>query len=108
MFSCLGSLYFLITCKAAYKQMDSLCVLQVSTHGSMEEQILVWKYPRMSRLATLASHSSGMHYLAVSPDRKTIVTGSRDESLRLWNVFSKAHSPKVSAQFIQCRKNTCI
>jgi hypothetical protein len=32
--------------------MDSLCVLQVSTHGSMEELILVWKYPRMSRLAS--------------------------------------------------------
>jgi WD40 repeat protein len=78
----------LITCKAAYKQMGSLCVLQVSKNGSMEEQILVWQYPRMSRLATLASHSSGMHYLAVSPDGKTVVMGGGNESLRLWNVFS--------------------
>jgi WD40 repeat protein len=67
----------------------------------MEEQILVWQYPRMSRLATLASLSSAVHYLAASPHGKTIVAGGGDESLRLWTVFGKAHSHKVSAQFIQ-------
>jgi WD40 repeat protein len=43
-------------------------------------------------------------YLSVSPDSKAIVTGAGDETVRLWNVFSKARSQKVSAQFIQWEK----
>lgn len=32
---------------------------------------------------------------AMSPDGQTIVTGAGDETLRFWNVFSKARSHKV-------------
>jgi cell division cycle 20-like protein 1 (cofactor of APC complex) len=81
--------------------MDSLFVLQVSTHCSTEGQILVWKYPRMTRLAILASHSSGVHYIAGSPAGEAIATGGGDENLRLCHMFSEAHSHKASAQFIQ-------
>lgn len=34
---------------------------------------------------------------AMSPDGQTIVTGAGDETLRFWNVFSKARSHKVLA-----------
>jgi WD40 repeat protein len=45
-----------------------------------------------------------VHYLAVSPDGEAIVTFGGDEILHLWHVFGKAHSHKVSAQFIQWKK----
>lgn len=65
----------------------------VSTHGYSQNQIIVWKYPTMSKLATLTGHTLRVLYLAMSPDGQTIVTGAGDETLRFWNVFPgpKAH-----------------
>eukprot|EP00242_Pyramimonas_sp_CCMP2087_P010993 CAMPEP_0198206072 /NCGR_PEP_ID=MMETSP1445-20131203/9597_1 /TAXON_ID=36898 /ORGANISM="Pyramimonas sp., Strain CCMP2087" /LENGTH=239 /DNA_ID=CAMNT_0043878611 /DNA_START=25 /DNA_END=745 /DNA_ORIENTATION=- len=59
----------------------------VSTHGYSQNQIIVWRYPTMSKLATLTGHSLRVLYLAISPDGQTIVTGAGDETLRFWNVF---------------------
>mmetsp|Transcript_2387 Transcript_2387/g.8792 ORF Transcript_2387/g.8792 Transcript_2387/m.8792 type:complete len:487 (+) Transcript_2387:3-1463(+) len=59
----------------------------VSTHGYSQNQIVVWRYPTMSKLATLTGHTFRVLYLAISPDGQTIVTGAGDETLRFWNVF---------------------
>lgn len=59
----------------------------VSTHGFSQNQIIVWRYPTMAKLATLTGHTMRVLYLAVSPDGQTIVTGAGDETLRFWNVF---------------------
>lgn len=66
----------------------------VSTHGYSQNQIIVWRYPTMSKLATLTGHTMRVLYLAISPDGQTIVTGAGDETLRFWNVFPspKSHS----------------
>ncbi len=59
----------------------------VSTHGYSLNQIIVWRYPSMSKVATLTGHTFRVLYLAMSPDGQTIVTGAGDETLRFWNVF---------------------
>ncbi|KAJ0260903.1 Protein FIZZY-RELATED 3 [Hirschfeldia incana] len=59
----------------------------VSTHGYSQNQIMLWKYPSMAKVATLTGHSMRVLYLATSPDGQTIVTGAGDETLRFWNVF---------------------
>lgn len=59
----------------------------VSTHGYSQNQIIVWRYPNMSKLATLTGHTLRVLYLAISPDGQTIVTGAGDETLRFWCVF---------------------
>ncbi len=59
----------------------------VSTHGYSLNQIIIWKYPTMSKMATLTGHTYRVLYLAMSPDGQTIVTGAGDETLRFWNVF---------------------
>lgn len=64
----------------------------VSTHGYSQNQIIIWKYPNMSKLATLTGHTLRVLYLAVSPDGQTIVTGAGDETLRFWSVFPGARS----------------
>lgn len=66
----------------------------VSTHGYSQNQILLWRYPSMSQIAKLTGHTTRVLYLAMSPDGQTIVTGAGDETLRFWNVFSKARSHK--------------
>lgn len=64
----------------------------VSTHGYSLNQIIVWKYPSMDKLATLTGHRLRVLYLAMSPDGQTIVTGAGDETLRFWNAFPSAKS----------------
>lgn len=66
----------------------------VSTHGYSQNQILVWKYPSLAQVAKLTGHSYRVLYLAVSPDGESVVTGAGDETLRFWNVFSKARSQR--------------
>lgn len=68
----------------------------VSTHGYSQNQIVLWRYPSMTQIATLTGHTFRVLYLAMSPDGQTIVTGAGDETLRFWNVFSKSRSPKQS------------
>ena len=64
----------------------------VSTHGYSQNQIVVWKYPTMQKLATLTGHTMRVLYLAVSPDGQTVVSGAGDETLRFWNIFPGAKS----------------
>ncbi|KAK4798923.1 hypothetical protein SAY86_024288 [Trapa natans] len=65
----------------------------VSTHGYSQNQIMVWKYSSMAKVATLTGHSLRVLYLAMSPDGQTIVTGAGDETLRFWNVFPSVKTP---------------
>ncbi|KAF5729602.1 protein FIZZY-RELATED 3-like [Tripterygium wilfordii] len=65
----------------------------VSTHGYSQNQIMVWKYPSMAKVATLTGHCLRVLYLAMSPDGQTIVTGAGDETLRFWNVFPSMKTP---------------
>ncbi|KAK9803851.1 hypothetical protein WJX73_008551 [Symbiochloris irregularis] len=75
----------------------------VSTHGYSQNQIIVWRHPTMTKLATLTGHTMRVLYLATSPDGQTIVTGAGDETLRFWNVFpgsksqSTAHETAVNS-----------
>lgn len=66
----------------------------VSTHGYSQNQIIVWKYPTLSKVVTLLGHSCRVLYLAMSPSGETIVTGAGDETLRFWNVFPSAKSKR--------------
>lgn len=69
----------------------------VSTHGYSQNQIIVWKYPSLSKVVTLMGHSYRVLYLAVSPSGETIVTGAGDETLRFWNVFPAARNQRNSS-----------
>ncbi|RDY02718.1 Protein FIZZY-RELATED 2, partial [Mucuna pruriens] len=70
----------------------------VSTHGYSQNQIIVWRYPTMSKLATLTGHTYRVLYLAISPDGQTVVTGAGDETLRFWNVFPSRKSQNTESE----------
>ena len=79
----------------------------VSTHGYSQNQIVVWRYPSMSKVATLTGHNLRVLYLAVSPDGQTIVTGAGDETLRFWNIFP-GRSPEQSSLWPHSGSRTSI
>ena len=60
-------------CNMAWSQN---CNEIVSTHGYSLNQIVVWRYPSMSKVATLTGHTYRVLYLALSPDGSTAVTGA--------------------------------
>jgi cell division cycle 20-like protein 1 (cofactor of APC complex) len=66
----------------------------VSTHGYSQNQVVVWKYPTMQKVAVLLGHTSRVLYLAMSADGQNIVTGAGDETLRFWNVFARPQDLK--------------
>ena len=73
----------------------------VSTHGYSHNEINIWKYPQMEKIATLTGHTYRVLYLAMSPDGSTIVTGAGDETLRFWSIFpSRNEEGKKVSSFL--------
>lgn len=75
------------------KSVNEVC----SSHGYSLNQVIVWRYPEMSKVATLTSHTSRVLYMSMSPDGQTIVTGAGDETLRFWNVFPPTRTKAARA-----------
>jgi len=74
----------------------------VTTHGHPKNQVVVWKYPDLSKICVLdstQSHSQRILYLSDSPNGEDIVTGSSDETLKFWNVFAKKPNKSGSNLF---------
>lgn len=61
----------------------------VSSHGFSKNQLCVWKYPSMVKVAELTGHESRVLHMALSPDGTTVLSASPDESLRFWKIFEQ-------------------
>ncbi|XP_021894683.1 cell division cycle 20.2, cofactor of APC complex-like [Carica papaya] len=59
----------------------------LSSHGFTHNQLTLWKYPSMVKIAELTGHTSRVLYMAQSPDGCTVASAAGDETLRFWNVF---------------------
>jgi len=68
----------------------------VSGHGFSQNQLSVWKYPSLVKVADLEGHTSRVLNLTQSPDGTTVLSASADETLRFWRIFSKAEKPKAA------------
>ncbi|OMO81662.1 hypothetical protein CCACVL1_12324 [Corchorus capsularis] len=69
----------------------------LSSHGSPENQLTLWKYPSMVKMAELTEHTSRVLHMAQSPNGCTVASAAADERLRFWNVFGIAKVPKPAA-----------
>ncbi|CAN0921647.1 Cell division cycle 20.1, cofactor of APC complex, partial [Linum grandiflorum] len=84
----------------------------LSSHGSPGNEITLWKYPAMLKIAELTGHSSRVLYMANSPDSCTVASAAGDETLRGWNVFGDPNNlPKKKPKpepFSNWTSNTSI
>ncbi|EOA24015.1 hypothetical protein CARUB_v10017230mg [Capsella rubella] len=69
----------------------------LSSHGFTENQLTLWKYPSMVKMAELTGHTSRVLYMAQSPDGCTVASAAADETLRFWNVFGVPDKAKKAA-----------
>jgi cell division cycle protein 20 (cofactor of APC complex) len=64
----------------------------LSSHGFVNNELSIWKYPQMKKITDLRGHSSRVLHLALSPDGTTVASAAADETLRFWKVF-QAQTP---------------
>jgi cell division cycle protein 20 (cofactor of APC complex) len=69
----------------------------LSSHGFSQNQLCLWKYPSMTKIAELTGHTSRVLHLATSPDGCTVVSAAADETLRFWKVFEDTN-PAAAAK----------
>jgi cell division cycle protein 20 (cofactor of APC complex) len=63
----------------------------VSSHGFSDNQLILWKYPTMTKVQEFTGHTSRVLHLAKSPSGGTICSASADETLRFWDIFENPH-----------------
>ena len=81
-----------------------MCALQwsrherelLSSHGFSQNQLCLWKYPTMTKMAELTGHTARVLHLAQSPDGATVVSAAADETLRFWRVFAQPEGARAS------------
>lgn len=59
----------------------------LSSHGFSQNQLTVWNYPSLTRIAELTGHTSRVLHTAVSPDGTMVCSAAADETLRFWKVW---------------------
>lgn len=62
----------------------------LSSHGYSHNQLCLWRFPTMAKVAELSGHSARVLHMAVSPDGTTVVSAAADETLRFWRAFGDA------------------
>lgn len=82
---------------------SQVCALQwnkhereiLSSHGYSQNQLCLWKYPTMTKMAEMTGHSARVLHMAQSPDGTTVVSAAADETLRFWKCFSESDTGKA-------------
>ena len=68
----------------------------VSSHGFSDNQLIVWRYRDMSRVAELRRHEARVLHLTKSPCGNVLCSGSADETLCFWDVSDRSGSGQGS------------
>uniref|UniRef100_A0A4W5LZQ4 Cell division cycle 20 homolog n=1 Tax=Hucho hucho TaxID=62062 RepID=A0A4W5LZQ4_9TELE len=78
----------------------------VSSHGYAHDNVVIWKYPSLTKVAELNGHEGRVLNITMSPDCSIIATVACDETVRLWKSFEldpvkkKANEMKSTSSII--------
>ncbi|XP_054161436.1 cell division cycle protein 20 homolog [Oppia nitens] len=59
----------------------------ISSHGYSNNELIIWKYPGLAKVAELTGHTARVLGLVMSPDGSTVASVGADETLRFWECF---------------------
>ncbi|XP_065221940.1 cell division cycle protein 20 homolog [Planococcus citri] len=77
----------------------------VSGHGFANYQLIIWKYPSLTKVAELTGHTARVLHLALSPDGTTVLSAGADETLRMWRCFVPDKKKEPQSKSVQ---SSCI
>ena len=60
-------------------------------------QLTIWKYPSMIRVADLVDHTARVLCMSMSPSGESVASAGADETLRIWKCFDRSQLKKKSA-----------
>ncbi|XP_042865899.1 cell division cycle protein 20 homolog isoform X2 [Penaeus japonicus] len=69
----------------------------ISGHGFSNNQLTIWKYPTMAKVADLTGHTGRVLELCVSPDGQMVVSAAADETIRMWKCWAVDKKDKKQA-----------
>lgn len=72
----------------------------LSSHGFSENQLILWKFPTMTKIQEFKSHTARVLNMERSPDGCSVVSVGADETLRFWDVFGPPPSQKRQSSFL--------
>lgn len=65
-----------------------------SSHGFSENQLILWRYPNMTKIQEFKGHTARVLHMEQSPDGASVVSAAADETLRFWDVFGSPPSKR--------------
>jgi len=65
-----------------------------SSHGFSENQLILWRYPTMTKIQEFTGHTARVLHMEQSPDGSCVVSAAADETLRFWDIFGAPPSDK--------------
>ncbi|CAL4139176.1 unnamed protein product [Meganyctiphanes norvegica] len=66
----------------------------ISGHGFSNNQLTIWKYPQMAKIADLTGHTGRILELCASPDGQMVVSAAADETIRIWKCWAQDKKEK--------------
>ena len=78
----------------------------ISGHGHSDNQLTIWQFPGLTKMADLYGHSARILGMSMSPDGQTVVSLGADETLRFWECFQEDKDLKKKKEI--CTKENII
>ncbi|KAK2812719.1 hypothetical protein Q5P01_000964 [Channa striata] len=82
------------------RSLDTQSQELVSTHGDDQNNLLISKYPSLTKVAELNGHEDRVLNVTLSPDCSTLASVAGDESVRLWKCFEVDHVEKKARESV--------
>jgi len=70
-----------------------------SSHGFSENQLILWRYPTMTKIQEFKGHTARVLHMEQSPDGACVASAAADETLRFWDVFGSPPSRSKADSF---------
>jgi len=70
-----------------------------SSHGFSENQLILWRYPTMTKIQEFKGHTARVLHMEQSPDGGCVVSAAADETLRFWDIFGAPPSKGKTDSF---------